>query len=109
MIRIDIKVYMEKSKVERQGHLKIEDPCVEVGGKSGDFRGLLAFYLGTTIPSGRKVHLCHACNNAKCSNPVHLYWGTGKENMADANLFEIGPAAAKKRLLRGGVQSISAS
>jgi hypothetical protein len=25
--------------------------------------------------------LCHACNNAKCSNPRHLYWGTDRENI----------------------------
>lgn len=36
--------------------------------------------MGTTIPSGR-ILLCHSCNNAKCSNPRHLYWGTDRENI----------------------------
>ena len=46
-------------------------------------KGLLAFYLDTTIPAGCKIHLCHACNNEKCSNPEHLYWGTASENASD--------------------------
>lgn len=44
-------------------------------------KGVLAQYLDTTIPSGR-ILLCHACHNAKCSNPKHLYWGTDKDNLA---------------------------
>ena len=39
--------------------------------------------MDTSIPSGHKVHVCHACNNANCSNPKHLYWGTAKENRND--------------------------
>ena len=30
------------------------------------------------------VYLCHACHNGKCSNPVHLYWGTPLDNGIDA-------------------------
>jgi len=53
------------------------------GGYSTLFRGLLAHYLNTEIPS--KVALCcHACSNDNCSNPKHLYWGTYKENLDDA-------------------------
>jgi HNH endonuclease len=50
-------------------------------------KGLLAHLHNTTIPSGKKIHVCHACHNAKCSNPNHLYWGTASENKIDANNF----------------------
>lgn len=47
-------------------------------------KGLLAHILNTSIPSGRKVHVCHACHNELCSNPYHIYWGTPSENVQDA-------------------------
>lgn len=46
-------------------------------------KGLLAHILDTSIPEGYGILCCHACNNAKCSNPNHLYWGTGRENYLD--------------------------
>ena len=48
-------------------------------------KGLLAHIHDTTIPSGKKIHVCHACHNGKCSNPNHLYWGTARENKKDAD------------------------
>lgn len=80
----DILSYMRKSREERRAHLDLTDECVFIGGKgSQEFRGLLAYTVQTTIPSGRKVVLCHACHNGKCGNPKHLYWGTGKDNIID--------------------------
>lgn len=74
----------EQNKPERQKHLNLEEPCLERGGNSTIHKGVLAQFLETTIPHGTKVLLCHACNNGKCSNPKHLYWGTSKENVEDS-------------------------
>ena len=85
---INIEEYILLSKGIRQSHLKLNESCLERGGlKNGGLstqcKALLAHILNTTIPSGCKIHACHACNNSKCSNPYHLYWGTAKENHKD--------------------------
>ena len=28
--------------------------------------------------------VCHSCDNVKCLNPAHMYWGTAKTNAEDA-------------------------
>lgn len=81
---LDIYNYIELSKEERQVHLNLNEQCIERGGNSTIHKGVLAVYLNTTIPSGYKVFLCHACNNPKCSNQKHLYFGTPKENIQDS-------------------------
>jgi hypothetical protein len=80
---IPIEDYIQKPKSERQAHLRLEEPCIERGGFSSYCKGLLAHVLDTTIPSGKKIHVCHACHNGPCSNPNHLYWGTPSENRRD--------------------------
>lgn len=95
---IPIAEYIKLSKEERQKHLDLNQPCLERGGFSTKFCGVLAEGLGTTIPvrklDGVNVHLCHACHNAKCSNVKHMYWGTPKENSKDA--FNNGKASPWK-------------
>lgn len=81
----EIETYMLLSKQDRQKHLMLEAGCIELGTNSGHCRALLAHYLGTTCPKGQLVYMCHACNNEKCSNPKHLYWGTPGENIQDRN------------------------
>lgn len=71
------------AREERRAHLDLSAPCIEIGGCSKDFRGLLAHHLKTTMPKSRVALLCHACNNDKCSNVLHLYWGTYSDNRAD--------------------------
>jgi hypothetical protein len=81
---VDKEYIKTVSRQERRKHLKLNEPCIERGGASWEFRGLLAAHLGTTIPArGEKVCLCHACHNGKCSNPSHLYWGSDKDNSQD--------------------------
>lgn len=80
---IDAKLYIvTKTKEERQKHLDLKSDCWERGGNSTNHRGVLAQYLGTSIPKGRVI-CAHACNNAVCSNPHHLYWATDRENIVE--------------------------
>lgn len=75
--------YLLLAREQRRAHLDLETPCNERGGISTMFRGLLADFLGTEIFVNKKVVLCHACHNDKCSNPKHLYWGSYKDNILD--------------------------
>lgn len=76
--------FINRSRDERQQHLDLTTACLERGGDSVVHRGVLAQYLGSDIPSGYMILLCHACHNPKCSNPRHIYWGTPKDNLFDA-------------------------
>jgi hypothetical protein len=80
---IDINEYMKLPLADRQKHLNLKEDCLERGGMSTYFKGMMAHILNTTIPSGMKILVCHACGNAKCSNPNHLYFGSPKENVKD--------------------------
>lgn len=84
---IKMEDYIKRSREERRAHLKLDEKCIEIGGyDSREYRGLLAHYLGTEIPTYEKIKilLCHACNNGKCSNVNHLYWGTTHDNTIDS-------------------------
>ena len=76
---------MEKPIEERQSHIDLTEPCDEFGCTHSDYRGVLAWFLHTTCDRlGMKTgYCCHSCNNRKCGNPKHLYWGTAKENADD--------------------------
>lgn len=90
---IPIMEHMKLSREERRVHLRLDLPCVDrLEDKRQDrkdlnhsqaYRGILAFTRDTTLPAGRKVHACHACHNPRCSNPLHLYWGTPRDNYLD--------------------------
>ena len=75
-----IKEYMLLSRDSRMEHIDLSIDCLERGGNSTNHRGVLAQFLNTEIPMGWSAVLCHRCNNDKCSNPQHLYWGTSYEN-----------------------------
>lgn len=96
--------YIKKTREERRSHLDLKEPCVEIGGyDSREYRGLLAHYLKTTIPTTRNggqksryACLCHACHNHGCSNPRHLYWGTYADNNIDQQENGTMPVAKTK-------------
>jgi len=78
-----IDQYISKNREDRRKHLNLKEKCIEIGGNSTKFQALLAYFLKTTIPINKKINLCHACNNGKCSNVKHLYWGTSQDNVQD--------------------------
>lgn len=71
----DINEYIKLPKDERQKHLKLDEPCLERGGQSMYLKGLLAHLHDTTIPSGKKIHVCHACHNAAYVATLITYIG----------------------------------
>lgn len=80
----NIGEYIQLPKDDRQRHLDLTESCIEIGGSSYQFKGLLCHTTKTTLPlKADNVLLCHACHNGKCSNPRHLYWGTHQENYHD--------------------------
>ena len=94
--RVSLSDYMCKNKDERQAHLDLSQPCLEIGSNSQGARALLAVLLNTTAEGLGKGngYLCHACHNAKCSNPYHHYFGTPSENVVD--MYEDQPNMGKK-------------
>lgn len=80
---LEVSDYLKFTREERRSHLVLEEPCSEIGGNSQEFRALLSYYVGVKIPQKREFYLCHACNNDRCSNVKHLYWGTPKDNIQD--------------------------
>ena len=114
-----IEEYILLPQIQRQNHLRLTEPCLERGGQSMYLKGLLAHLHETTIPSGKKIHVCHACNNAACSNPNHLYWGTASENALDREalrkssiwdkmVVKYGEQVARTMQGRGSVQASNA-
>lgn len=79
---IKLKEYINLPKADRQLHLDLNSECLLRGGNSTNHRGVLAQFLNTEIASP-KIVLAHACNNPKCSNPVHLYWASYYENIVE--------------------------
>lgn len=82
-----ISEFMEFSREQRRSHLDLNEPCLEMCESAANIhhvcRGILAYFLGTTVPFGRMIYACHACNNRRCSNPKHMYWGTPADNLKD--------------------------
>jgi len=79
----NIYEYIQLPRTDRQAHLQLIEKCIDRGGTGTYLKGLLAYITDTTMPSGHKIYVCHACHNANCSNPYHIYWGTAYENTLD--------------------------
>ena len=101
---VKIEDYILLPKQIRQAHLRLHEPCIERGGASYQFKGLLAHILDTTLPK-KKPHLCHACYNGNCGNPYHMYWGTPKENRLDS-IANGEPSFWQKRVNKHGEDAV---
>lgn len=105
---IDIFEFITRSREERRKHLQLDEACIERGGNSTVHKGVLAQFMDTSIPSGR-ILLCHACNNSKCSNPKHLYWGTDYDNIIiDGTEFKTHSSPWERRVARYGYEKACA-
>lgn len=57
-------------------------PAIYYKGKTWKGNRLVMFLLHGNIPEG--MWCLHTCDNMKCINPTHLYFGTPKQNIKDA-------------------------
>lgn len=107
---VPIEDYMQNSREIRRNHLRLNEKCSEIGGNSSvEFKALLAYFLRTTIPSkgqGRKAMVCHACNNPKCSNVLHLYWGNTSDNILDSKQAGTWKSMHQRTLEKYGVDGM---
>jgi hypothetical protein len=71
---------------------KKQRPLFRASTKSTARRGLVyahrfALFLTDGVPLEQRtkagLEACHRCNNTKCVNPRHLYWGTSDDNVTD--------------------------
>ena len=86
---------MMMSLEERKKHINLHEKCEFRNVKHRqECRGILAYYLDTTLPNKNVGRICHACGNGDCCNPKHMYWGTASENMHDRYLHD--PESFKK-------------
>jgi hypothetical protein len=105
-----ISTYINRPVADRRKHLRLSQQCSEIGGNSSaEFKGLLAYHVGTTIPhagEGYKIHLCHACGNDRCSNVKHLYWGTPAENVEDSKVHGTYTSRYERTLAKYGAEGM---
>jgi hypothetical protein len=44
---------------------------------------IFAKEITTTLPTPLNILNCHICDNKKCCNPKHIFYGTQHDNMSD--------------------------
>jgi hypothetical protein len=113
--------YIELPRDKRIRHVGLVTPCeldesvsAPTQAKRGRRQLLELLGLENDISSWKshpgQVHLCHLCDhnshNGWCSNPLHLYIGTARENARDVP-FELRSEQGKRNGPLGGQKAVS--
>ena len=106
----------KKGKYVAELGIGVSTPCIEVQDertRETFRRAIVAQYLGKR-PG--KAHILHRCDNRKCCNPQHLFWGTASDNVRDCILKgrrpgksvpEVGPVLVRLTAIRARMAKIN--
>ena len=106
--------YIKLSREERTTHIDLDSPC-DLSDKAGKQKRIFDWFdleddIGNWAKSGiERCHLCkHDSHNGYCSNPLHIYIGTKRENRLDIEpevRSQIARTAGKEGCHIGGKRS----
>lgn len=92
--------YFNSPKAVRTAHIDLSTPCTfhmkddgtpkSINAQKQRAKKNLEEHVGMAKPFGAKWHVAHLCEHGSnsatiCTNPLHLYFGTPKENHADVD------------------------
>jgi hypothetical protein len=83
-IHANLKV-MESGCHEWQGFVNLTTGYAQTSYRGKSMHAHRLIYILVHGPAPRKMDVCHSCDNRKCCNLDHLWFGTRKQNLMDAS------------------------